>query len=201
MDPDGSNKINITDTKSSNESHPHWSPMSKMIIFNSTHDDPFDLDKMEFAYGEEIYEMKADGSDIRRLTNWDLWDIFSSISPDGRFIVWRRVIAADSSSDRRFNSEIFIMNRDGSEPNNISNDPSFDGYPTWSFDGTKIIFVSNRSGEEQIYTMGTDGTGVHRLIESKDIDARPVWSLDGTRIVFNRERDGTVEIHILHLAQ
>lgn len=142
MDPDGSNKINITETKSSNESHPHWSPMSKMIIFNSTHDDPFDLDQMEFGYGEEIYEMRADGSDIRRLTNWDLWDTFSTISPDGRFILWRRVIEADSSSGRRFNSEIFIMNRDGSEPNNISNDPSFDGYPTWSSDGTKIIFVS-----------------------------------------------------------
>ncbi|MEE9609923.1 MAG: hypothetical protein V3W19_01660 [Desulfatiglandales bacterium] len=201
MNPDGSNRVNITRSPSINESHPHWTPDSRRIVFNSTKDDPFPLDQMEFGYGEEICEMDRDGSNVTRITEWEMWDTFASCSPDGKFIVWRRVILADTVSDRRFNSEIYIMNRDGTKPKNISNHPAFDGYPTWSYDGSSILFVSNRSGREQIYTMSADGTQVQRLVKSQDTDARPNWSLDGAKIAFNRERNGSVDIHVLYLAQ
>ena len=112
--------------------------------------------------------MVPDGSNQTRLTDWELWDTYASCSPDGNHIVWRRVIEADSTSDRQYNSEIFLMRRDGSNPINISNHPAFEGYPRWSHDGSKIVFVSNRSGLEQIYTMNTDGAQVQRLVESED---------------------------------
>jgi TolB protein len=194
MRPDGPGKTNLTRTPNINESHPHWAPDSRTIIFNATSDVSDDGN-------EEIYEMNIDGSGIIRKTDLDGWDTFASISPDGNRILWRHVLTHDSAGNDVWNSEIYVMNRDGSGIINLSNSSGFDGYPTWSPSGSKILFVSDRSGTEQIYVIDVDGEGLERLIESTDIDARPCWSADGARIVFNRERDGTIEILIADLKQ
>ncbi len=145
--------------------------------------------------------MNINGSGIIRKTNLDGWDTFASISPDGDKILWRHVLTSDSVGNDLWDSEIYVMNRDGSDITNLSNSSGFDGYPTWSPDGSKILFVSERSGTEQIYVIDVDGENLERLIESTDIDARPCWSADGARIVFNRERDGSIEILIADLRQ
>jgi Tol biopolymer transport system component len=194
MRPDGSGKTNLTGTPNINESHPHWAPDSRSIIFNATADVSDDGN-------EEIYEMNINGSGIIRRTNLDGWDTFASISPDGDKILWRHVLTSDSVGNDLWDSEVYVMNRDGSDIMNLSNSSGFDGYPTWSPDGSKILFVSERSGTEQIYVIDVDGENLERLIESTDIDARPCWSADGARIVFNRERNGSIEILIADLRQ
>jgi TolB protein len=45
------------------------------------------------------------------------------------------------------------MNADGSEPKNLTNHPAQDNYATWSPDGKKIAFVSNRIGGHDVYVM------------------------------------------------
>ena len=197
MNTDGNNKVNVTRSKTVNESHPHWTPQSSGIIFNSTRDDTLGLDHPQ--HNEEVYEMGADGSQIKRLTDWPRWDTFASISSDGGSIVWRRVMPRDPGDNDVWDSEVFVMNRDGSGAVNLSNYGGFDGYPVWSPDGLQILFVSNRSGEEQIYVINKDGSGLRQLIESEKIDARPNWSIDGSEIVFNREENGTIEILIMHV--
>lgn len=201
MNPDGTGKINVTNSPDANESHPHWSPDSRKIIYNTTADDPAPLDEIEGGYGEEVYEMNADGSNPVRLTHWNLWDTYASYSPDGSRIVFRRLIVGDTTAEWPYNSEIFVMNRDGSNATNISNYPGFDGYPMWSPDGAKIIYVSYRDGVEQLYTMNPDGSEVQQLAASEYNDVRPNWSRDGSKIAFNRERGGSAEIHILHLGR
>lgn len=192
MRPDGSGKTNLTSTPGINESHPHWGPDSRTIIFNATTD-------VSDAGNEEIYEMSIDGSAIIRKTNLDGWDTFASISPDGDRILWRHVLTRDSAGNDVWDSEIYVMNRDGSGISNLSNSSGFDGYPSWSPDGSKVVFVSERTGIEQIYVMDVDGRNLERLISSTDVDARPCWSPDGTRIAFNRERNGSIEILIAYL--
>src|SRR2546423_11257377 len=66
-------------------------------------------------------------------------------------------------SNRTGNDEIFVMNPDGSNQVNLSNNPANDNNPSWSPDGTKIAFVSNRDGNDEIYVMNADGSNQTRL--------------------------------------
>src|SRR5215208_2971364 len=93
------------------------------------------------------------------------------------------------------NGEIYVMNADGSEQTNISNNPAFDGYPHWSPDGKKIAFMTSRDGiNYEIYVMNADGTSQTRLTNNADIDEQPSWSPDGTEIAFISSRDYQVYV-------
>ena len=68
------------------------------------------------------------------------------------------------------------MNADGSNQINLSNNPTDDEPPaSWSEDGTKILFSSNRNGNFEIYAMNADGSGVIRLTDSSADDVSPDW--------------------------
>ena len=82
---------------------------------------------------------------LNRLTNNIFYDSHPEWSPDGKKIVFE--------TWRDGNSEIYVMNADGSNQTNITNHNADDRYPAWSPDGKKIAFVSNRSGYNQIYVM------------------------------------------------
>lgn len=94
-------------------------------------------------------------------------------------------------SNRDGNAEIYLMNADGSNPVNLTNNPASDGDPNWSPDGRRIAFVSNRDGSNAIYLMNADGSGQTRLLTGVD----PEWSPDGKSIAF--VRDGSVYVHRL----
>jgi len=51
------------------------------------------------------------------------------------------------------------MDPDGSGQSNLTNNPSWDNYPRWSNDGSKIFFSSDRDGKQQIFAMDPDGYG------------------------------------------
>jgi Tol biopolymer transport system component len=59
--------------------------------------------------------------------------------------------------------------------------------PAWSPDGSRLLFVSNRSGDEELYVARADGTGVTRLTSLRGRDLTPAWSSDGQRIAWSRD--------------
>jgi TolB protein len=75
------------------------------------------------------------------------------------------------------------MNADGTGVEQLTDDPGHDGAPSWSPDGTKIAFISNRGGNPlvdgtlAIYVMNADGTGVEQLTNDAAYDA--AWSPAG----------------------
>ncbi len=109
------------------------------------------------------------------LISSELW-IIGELAAQGSRIVF---------SHQRFdNYEIYVMDADGGNQENLSNHPVDDFEPDWSPDGTKIAFVSNRSGGTQIHVMEADGKKPIRLTDGPDAKRHPDWSPDGQKIAF-----------------
>ena len=143
----------------------------------------------------EIYVMDVNGGNPRNLTNDPSDDRDPSWSPDGKRIVFfsnrdGHVI------DGRPTSEIYVMDADGGNPQNLTNDRNDDRFPSWSPDGKRIAFVSDRDGPPRyfdIYVMDADGGNLQRLTSDPRDDRNPSWSPDGERIVFGARREGHFE--------
>ncbi len=90
------------------------------------------------------------------------------------------------ASDQNGNSDIYTMHADGSELTNLTNNPAFDGDPSWSLDGKQIAFISDRNGLTQIFLMDADGSNLTQVTEG-EMDHRfenvNPWSPDGTRLI------------------
>ena len=83
--------------------------------------------------------------------------------------------------------EIYVMDGDGSNQRRVTVNPARDELPTWSPDGAKIAFVSNRNNankdHKQIWVIDADGKNPDRLTDGL-ADSFPDWSPDGTKIVY-----------------
>ena len=74
---------------------------------------------------------------------------------DGSRIVFR--------SERDGNSEIYLMEADGSGQRNLTRHPGHEAWPSWSNHGDHIAFVSDRDGTSELWVMAGDGSSPHRL--------------------------------------
>ncbi len=110
--------------------------------------------------------------------------IFASLSaalakvPETAKIVFR--------SMRDGNSEIYIMNPDGSDQTNLTRHRANDLAPVWSPTGRQILFQSDRGGIPDLYLMDADGTNVRQVFKKLIGREFPTWSPDGKAIAYHR---------------
>ena len=92
------------------------------------------------------------------------------------------------NSDRDENLQIYIMDADGSNQTRITHNHHYDFGPSWSPDGSRIAFGSDRDGNfataNEIYIMDADGSNQTRLTNNPANDNTPCWSPDGFSIAF-----------------
>ena len=151
----------------------------------------------------EIYVMDVDGKNQHRLTNNRHEDWSPVWSPDGKRIVF--VSDRDGHPDiipGWFTYEIYVMDADGGNQQNLTNNPNDDKFPSWSPDGKQIVFQSDRVDfrNPEIYVMDADGGNPQGLTENLKIELFPVWSPDGERIAFASDRKGdfaNFEIYVM----
>ena len=170
IDPDGGHVEPLTPPTQS-AIHPSWSPDGRRLLY-CTDDDLRPPVKNE----SQIYAIDLVTHRIATLISGGV-NTFPNLSPDGRRLVFRRMIGES-------NSEIFIADADGAHVRNLTNHPAFDGWPAWSPDGRRIAFASNRNSAYQIFVMDVDGGNVRLVANTEGRATAPHWSPDGGRISF-----------------
>ncbi len=99
---------------------PDWSPDGKKIVFDSTRDGNY-----------EIYVMDADGTNLQRLTQHEKVDSRPNWSPDGKKITFNSNRDVSSEDDILNESEIYVMDADGSNIRRLTYNLNRDGHPCW----------------------------------------------------------------------
>ncbi len=168
MDGDGSNYRRVTSLRGEVLSLT-WSPDGQKIAFDFVPTERLKLHVMD------IYVLALGGGGMQQIAEGGVQPAWS---PNGKRIAF--------ASNRDGNSEIYVMNADGSDAQRLTNHKAEDLFPAWSSEGNKIAFVSNRDGNYQIYVMDADGSTVRQLTRSKKLSCWwPSWAADGRTIAFH----------------
>jgi len=194
---DGSNLQQLTSTPRY-DAEATISPTGDRIIFTSLRDGDLDL-----------YSMKLDGTDIKQLTNELGYDGGAFYSWDGKRIVYRSWRYTDSSEVKKYKEtlaqdlvrpsrmEIMVMNADGTNKRQITNNGGANFAPFFLPDNKRIIFASNmkdpRGRNFDLFIINDDGTGLEQVTHNPTFDSFPMFTRDGKKLVFASNRNGKVQ--------
>jgi Tol biopolymer transport system component len=121
-----------------------------------------------------------------RLTNEAGDDVDGAWQPDGSQIVW--------VTDRLENWTIWVMDSNGSDKKQLTDDGYLSGTPAWSPDGEKILFWSDMDGQSDLWLMNPDGTEKTKVTNDNAFEGVFGWSPGGDLIAFDSNRTGNWEI-------
>ena len=113
----------------------------------------FSSDRHSPGGNYEIYKSDIDGvSNLIRLTNTSVNNLFAHESPDGSKVIWQ-------SGDASTTSEIWMMNSNGTNQIQLTNNSVHDGFPNFSPSGQTIVFEAwDLDAYPEIFTMNSDGS-------------------------------------------
>jgi Tol biopolymer transport system component len=161
----------------------------------------------------DMYTVNRDGSDLKRLTNYDVYTAEGVLSPDGKTIVFTSLKDGDL--------DIYTMKADGTDVRRLTDTPGYDGGAWWSPDGKKIVYRANhpkdaaeleayrtllaqgliRPSKVELFVMDADGSNQRQVTDLGGANFGPSWSPDGTKIIFSSNfvapRSGNFELYLI----
>lgn len=178
------------------------SPDGKTIVFTSVRNGDLDL-----------YSMKIDGTGLKRLTHEMGYDGGAFFSPDSQRIVYRASHPQNLQEIDAYrellrqnlvepsNLEIYVMNADGTNKIQVTQNGASNFAPFFHQDGRRIIFSSNVrqhvGGEPKgrpifhLYLVNDDGTGLEQITFDGHFNSFPMFSPDGKKVVWVSDRNAT----------
>jgi Tol biopolymer transport system component len=125
----------------------------------------------------EVYFMGYKGEDPYNLSRNPAGDFGPTYAP-GPIDYWNRAFTRSvPTQGGSFNYEIYEMTYLGVTQTNLTNNAAHDQDPSYSPDGTKIAFTTDRAGNDEIYSMNRDGSSPTNLTNNAATDQDPDWGV------------------------
>ena len=153
----------------------------------------------------DLWTMKTDGSHKKQITKKVGYDGGAVFSRDGRKLVWRANYPKTPEDMARYKSlladnttapmkmEIVVADAGGSHARTITDFGCASFAPTFTPDGKKILFASNKHACDtrrfDLYMMNLDGSGLEQVTDFGGFTSFPEFSPDGKTLVFCSDRD------------
>jgi Tol biopolymer transport system component len=180
----------------------YFSPDGREIIFQG-------IRKGDKFY--QIYKMDNKGNNIKLISTGKGKTTCSYFSPNGKKIIYASS-HLDPESEKKMptkhgsyswdfekSMDIFEANPDGTDLKRLTNAEGYDAEGTYSHDGKKIVFTSQRDNDSELYIMDSDGKNQKRLTNYKGYDGGAFFSPDDKKIVYRRfDKYGNAQIVLMN---
>lgn len=167
----------------------------------------FSPDNNEIAFAQFRPPEEGDDTDllifnletkeIRRVLNQYAIQMWPSWSPDGSRIVYANNHCSGECG--RLIQELWVADPRGGFARQILMTNSLCQQASWSHDGKRIAFSSDKSGNFDVWVVNIEDWKVEQITDDPGLDVSPSWSGDGKRLAFVSTRSGIMEIWIKDL--
>jgi TolB protein len=209
MNVDGSN-VKMISTSEGRTTCSYFFPGGRQVLYSSTHLGSKECPpKPDFSQGYvwaiypsyDIFIARPDGTGIKQLTNTPGYDAETTITRDGKKLVF--------TSMRDGDLDIYSMDANGSNVRRLTEELGYDGGPFWSYDGKQIVYRANHPQTEkqkeeyhkllkqnlirptalEIWVMNADGSNKRQVTTNGKANFGPYFFPDGKRIIFASNMD------------
>jgi len=209
MNVDGSN-VKMISTGDGRTTCSYFFPGKKRVLYSSTHlGDKHCPPRPDFSKGYvwavyptyDIFTAKPDGTDLKQLTNTPGYDAETTITLDGKKLVF--------TSMRDGDLDIYTMDANGKNVRRLTNELGYDGGPFWSYDGKQIVYRAYHPKTEaesadysgllkqnlirpttlELWVMNADGSNKRQVTHNGKANFGPYFFPDGKRIIFASNMD------------
>ena len=152
----------------------------------------------------DLWTMNEDGSNKKQLTTAEGYDGGAIFSRDGKHLVWRAYRPTTPEATKRYQDlladdltapmkmELFVADGKGANAKQITNFGCAAFAPTFTPDGKKIVFASNKHNCDgrkfELFMINLDGTGLEKVTNYGGFTSFAEFSPDGRKLVFASDK-------------